>query len=85
MIAQIYLEEEARRWLLKFKKEGDNEITLEELKVRMRTRFDIEYARFIEDEVPTTWICLAHQYFWFYHTAETDKVFIASTFLEGDA
>ncbi|CAN1240956.1 hypothetical protein LINPERPRIM_LOCUS4754 [Linum perenne] len=85
LMAQMYLEGEAQRWLQKFKKEADNEITWEELKVGMRARFKIDFPRFIEDEDPTTWIYLADQYFQFYNTGETDKVFIASIFLEGDA
>ncbi|CAN1183413.1 hypothetical protein LINPERPRIM_LOCUS41566, partial [Linum perenne] len=85
MIAQIYLEGEAQQWLLKFKKEVDNEITWDELKVGMRTRFKVDFPRFVGDEDPTIWICQANQYFQFYRTVDADKVFIPSSFLEGEA
>ncbi|CAN1122400.1 hypothetical protein LINPERPRIM_LOCUS2707, partial [Linum perenne] len=85
MIAQIYLEGEAQRWILEFKKEAEKKITWEELKVAMRTKFKVDFPRFVGDEDPTIWICQADQYFQFYRTVDADKVFIASIFLEGEA
>ncbi|CAN1791204.1 hypothetical protein LINPERHAP1_LOCUS19182, partial [Linum perenne] len=47
MIAQIYLEGEPQELHLKFKKEVDNKITWEELKVGMRAKFKVDFSRFV--------------------------------------